>query len=144
MYRIFLHVYFFLILGNVALTIVDVGLATPLGIQLISPFDLGNITNFEITNVYNVTNPNDTSTAVGKIFNPSNSTQGLGEFIGKITDYFQVSLEIIWYFFGLFTGTLIFQALAVFNVPDYIIYALAIPIGFLMILTLAHYLTGKG
>ncbi len=143
-YRVFPRVYFFLLLANIGFFIIGSFVATE-GASITEPFTGANVTSVEQLNFYNGTD--QSGTTLGNLTNPSqtgtNSTGG-DETFDWFTDYIEVALVSLQILFGIATGAFIADFLSIFNFPDYFIQAIYGAIGFLAVLWVAYFITGKG
>jgi len=143
-YRVFPRVYFFMLLANIGFFVIGSWMAEE-GASITEPFTGSNVTSIDQPNFYNGTD--QTNTSLGNLTNPAQTgTNSTGDPISFdwFTDYIEVALVSLQILFAIATGGFIADFVAVFNFPAYFVQAIYGAIGFLAVLWVAYFITGKG
>lgn len=116
-----------------------------LDIELISPFDQGNVTAVTQPNIFNATdNTGSISGNFTTLDSLSNSTinpSGTGN-INPIDSLF-FPITMLYTFVQFMTGSFLWQALLIFGFPVAFVFVMQGAIGLLLVITIVYYLTGR-
>ena len=137
MKTLFLEIYIFILCINAGVMMVD-SLSND---SLVTPFTSANVTSTAMPSIFNNTSPAGSLTESVST-NVINGT-GSSTVLDPIQDNFFYPFAIFETFVNFLTGGFIWNVLGTFGLPSVFVIAMQSVIGFLLVVTIIYYFTGR-